>query len=83
VILVIKISAGMFSVGFLVVLNADLTERFCAGHALSLSCDNVIAPGHDYPHGPSEPMNGPAGPRLVTQASSTATVSGPYGAIMR
>jgi hypothetical protein len=82
---VIKISAGaaILSVGFLVVLNVDLTERFCAGHALSLSCDNVIAPGPDYPHGPSEPMNGPTGPRLVTQASSTATVSGPYGAIMR
>jgi hypothetical protein len=72
----------MLAVGVAVVIHGDMAERFCVAHPLSLSCDNVMAPGPDHPHGP-EPINGPTWPRAVTQVSLTGTVTGPVGMIMR
>ena len=66
-----------------VVIHAGAAEQFCIVHPLSMSCDNSLAPGPEYPHEQRMPTPGPTGSIAAITVLSTATVTGSTGTIMR
>ncbi len=67
---------GIFMVGVvgLVVVHGTATERYCAAHPDTQTCDNPIAPGPDFPHeGPQVPASGSSAPGPFFFATSSST----------
>jgi hypothetical protein len=77
------VSVAMVCIGGILVAHPAVLQQFCISHPFSLNCDNAIAPGPEIPHEFPRPLQGPTGTVLLTNVSTSATVTGPTGVIMR